>query len=50
MTSLWHFAEVGILIVCPVRLLRGGTSLNWFVNSADRPNSISFLKINPDYH
>ena len=38
MTSSRHFAEVGILTVCLV-LLRGGSSLSWFVNPADRPES-----------
>ena len=38
MTSIQHFAEVGILTVCLV-LLRGGSSLSWFVNPADRPES-----------
>lgn len=38
MTSIWYFAEVGILTVCLV-LLRGGPPLSWFVTPADRPES-----------
>ena len=38
MTSIRHFAEVGISTLCLV-LPRGGPSLSWFVNPADRPES-----------